>query len=258
MQIQIRRANVNDTVKMSLLCEAQGKCPLCNRALVVKRNGKNVRVFDVAHVYPLNATEHEKKILAGEELLTSNIDSEENFIALCKECHKIYDTKKTVIEYRNLVEIKKTFSKIKKLSETWDKQTLHQDIYKVAESLENLSQKSIEKNQLSYNALKLSDKKDDTFGFINEMKVSQYILNFFIPIRNSLISLEKEERAKSMFICSQVKSYYVLLYMEGFNQADIFEKMCEWFMTNTGINERTKAEVLVSYFIQNCEVFSEC
>ncbi len=65
----------------------QGACPLCSRNLVIKKGGKTVRVFDVAHIYPLNATEREKKILENEEVLEVDIDSEPNFIALCKECH---------------------------------------------------------------------------------------------------------------------------------------------------------------------------
>lgn len=254
---QLRRANVTDTVKMSLLCEVQGLCPLCRRALMVKKGSKRVRVFDIAHIYPLNATEHEKHILIAEEVLSADIDCEENFIALCKECHKIYDTKKTVQEYRQLVEIKKTINKIKALSQTWDRQTLHKDIAVVARDLETLSKLDIKKTTLSFAALKLSQKKDETLGNMNEMKIEQYIRSFFAPIRESLRKLELEEKAKSLFICSQVKSYYTLLLMQGFDQSQIFEEMCVWFMTNTGIKERSKSEVLVSYFIQNCEIFSD-
>ena len=257
MSDQLRRANVTDTVKMSLLCEVQGLCPLCRRALMVKKGSKRVRVFDIAHIYPLNATEHEKYILIAEEVLSADIDCEENFIALCKECHKIYDTKKTVQEYRQLVEIKKTINKIKALSQTWDRQTLHKDIAVVARDLEALSELDIKNTTLSFAALKLSQKKDETLGIMNEMKIGQYILSFFAPIRESLRKLELEEKAKSLFICSQVKSYYTLLLMQGFDQSQIFEEMCVWFMTNTGIKERSKSEVLVSYFIQNCEIFSD-
>jgi len=255
---KLRRANVNDTVKMSLLCEVQGNCPLCRRALVVKKKGKNVRVFDVAHIYPLNATSHEIKILRNEERLSDDIDCEDNFIALCKECHKIYDTQKTVEEYRQLLEIKKSIKKIKELSETWDKQTLHKDISLVAEKLGTLTNDDIQNTQLTYEALKLSEKKDDSLGVMNEMKINQFIINFFIPIKEALKSLEIEEKAKSAFICSQVRSYYILLYMQEFNQSQIFEMICDWFMTNTGISDRSKAEVLASFFIQNCEVYSEC
>jgi len=175
LSIKLRRANVSDTVKMSLLCEVQGSCPLCNRGLLVKRKSKNVRVFDVAHIYPLNVTEHEKHILRDEELLSKEIDCEENFIALCKECHKIYDTQKTVKEYRQLVEIKETINKVKILTQTWDKQTLHKDIAIVANEIGNLNNNEIRQTELSFDALKLADKKDNTFSIPNEMKVSQYI-----------------------------------------------------------------------------------
>lgn len=255
---KLRRANVNETVKMSLLCEVQGNCPLCRRALVVKKDNKNVRVFDVAHIYPLHATEHEVKILTGEELLSADVDCEENFIALCKECHKIYDTQKTVSEYKQLVEIKKAINKVKVLSETWDKQTLHADISLVAEKVGSLDETEIIETELSYKALKLNQKKDSSLGLINEMKISQFIIKFFVPIREALRYLEMQEKAKSAFICSQVRSYYILLYMQEFNQSQIFEKICDWFMINTGISDRSKAEVLVSFFIQNCEVYSEC
>lgn len=154
-----RRASVNDTVKMSLLCEVDGSCPLCRRDLVVKKNKKNVRVFDVAHIYPLNATDHELAILKGEVRLSNDIDCEENFIALCKECHKIYDTKKTVQEYRQLVEIKKEINKIKELSKLWDRQTLHKDILIVAEKIGSMDERSLDNTKLSYDALKVSDKK---------------------------------------------------------------------------------------------------
>lgn len=252
------RGNVNDTVKMSLLCEVNGSCPLCRRDLLVKKKGKNVRAFDVAHIYPLHPTPHEEKILEGEALLSEHIDSEANFIALCKECHKIYDTQKTVEEYRQLVAIKNEINKIKELSILWDKQTLHKDISVVANKIGLLDAMSIKNTLLSYDALKLSDKKDETFGIINEIKVSQFILSFFFPIKEALKDLERQEKAKSAFICSQVRSYYVLLLMKGFNQDQIFEKMTDWFMTNTGITDRSKSEVLVSFFIQNCEVYSKC
>lgn len=252
-----RRASVSDTIKMSLLCEVQGLCPLCKRALITKAAGKKiVRVFDVAHIYPLNATEHEKKILAGEELLTDDIDSEQNLIALCKICHKIYDTKKTTEEYRRLVYIKRQIEKNKDVLEIWDKQTLHKDICRVASTIGAMKASEIKETELSLSALKVSDKTDESFDVINLIKVNAFVLKYFVPIRESLKLLESEEKAKSDFICIQVKSFYLILKMKNYSQNDIFEKMCEWFMTNTGINERSKAEVLVSYFIQNCEVFS--
>ncbi|GAA0785572.1 hypothetical protein GCM10009193_13970 [Shewanella aestuarii] len=256
---KLRRAQVTDTVKMSLLAEVQGKCPLCRKNLIKRKVSNNVpvRVFDVAHIYPLNATERELELLEDEEILCDDIDSEGNFITLCKECHKMYDTQKTVEEYRLLVEVKKTINKIRALTETWDNQTLHGDIALVAERIDQFDAKKLQNSKLSYDALKVSDKTDDTFGQLNEMKVSMFVINYFTNIKESLKRLEMERKASSLVICNQVRSYYSMLLYQGFNQSDIFEQMCNWFMVNTGINERTKAEVLVSYFIQHCEIFSD-
>ncbi len=258
MAEKLRRADVNDTVKMSLICEVCGSCPLCGRGLIGKKQKVPVRIFDVAHIYPLNPTLHELEILRGEERLSDNVDCEDNFIALCKVCHKIYDTNKTVDEYRQLVEIKKSINRIKELNGLWGGQTLHKDISLVAQRISFLDSSLLEKTRLSYDALKISEKTDSTFSVINRIKVENFVLYFFVPIKNALKDLEMQEKSKSTFICTQVKSYYALLLLQDMDQNQIFEKMTEWFMTNTGINDRSKSEVLVSYFIQNCEVYSQC
>lgn len=257
---QLRRAQVSDTVKMSLLYEVSSKCPLCRKALIKRKSQSKdpVRVFDVAHIYPLHAREHEIKLLSNEERLCEDIDSEENFIVLCKECHKIYDTRKTVEEYRYLVSVKKSCEKLRELSEVWDAQTLHKDISIVAKKITEITKEEIIKSMLSLKALKLNEKINNDFGMLNEIKVNTYITNFYMPIKENFRLLEIERKASYQFICSQVKSYYLALVMREFKQNEIFEQMVDWFMVKTGINERSKAEVLVSYFIQNCEVYSEC
>ena len=259
MSDKLPRAPVNDTVKMSLISEVDGKCPLCRRNLIQRKKDsqKPVRVFDVAHIYPLHATDSEVELLKGEDVLCDDIDSEDNFIALCKECHKIYDTQKTVEEYRKLVEVKKNIKKIRKLSESWDAQTLHKDISIIASNISKLNPQALEETKLSYKALKVSEKTNDTFGDMNEMKVNMFVVSYYTPIKESLRRLELQHKARSQFIYSQVRSYYLALLIENFNQSEIFDMMCNWFMVNTGINDKAKSEVLVSYFIQNCEIFSD-
>lgn len=255
---QLRRAQVSDTVKMSLLCEVASKCPICRKALIKKKasTASPIRVFDVAHIYPLNARSNEIELLLNEERLCDDIDSEGNFIALCKECHKLYDTEKTIDEYRYLVSVKKTCNKLRDLSELWDAQTLHKDILIIAERITSLSKDELKKSQLSLEALKLTDKVNDDFGMINEIKVSTFITKFYLPIKENFKMLELEGKASYDFICSQVRSYYLALVMNEFKQDEIYEQMVSWFMIKTGVNERSKAEVLVSYFIQNCEIYS--
>lgn len=257
MSGKLRRANVSDSVKMSLLCDVKGYCPLCGINLMRRKSsGKHVRQFDVAHIYPLNPTPHELLILKGEPLLSTDIDSEENFIPLCKPCHKTYDTGKTVEEYRQLYSIKLNIKKFEKLSEEWKGQQLLDDISIAVEAIKKTNTKNNSSQTLSYEALNLDEKTDDTFDSLTEMKVAHYITNFYPPIKQSLNQLEQEEKVRSSLIYNQVKGYYLRLLSKGFNQLEIFEHMCDWFMANKAVSERAKAEVLVSFFIQNCEVFS--
>ena len=252
------RANVNDTIKMSLLCEVHGKCPLCRKSLLKKKDKKTVRIFDVAHIYPLNPTSHEKELLKDEVRLAKDDDTEDNFIALCKVCHKIYDTNKAVKEYRQLVTIKKDAIKLRELQQTWNEQTLHEDIEQIAEKIATLDLKEIKKTQLSYAALKVKQKKDETFDVVNEIKVENYIINFYNPIKTVFKFLDEQNRYKSDVIYSQVRSYFTFLLEKQFDQNKIFELMCDWFMSTKAIEDRGKSEVLVAFFIQNCEVFKEC
>lgn len=251
------RGNVNDTSKMYLLSEVQSRCPLCNCPLIVKKTNKsNIRVFDVAHIYPLNPTEQEKQLLLNEEKITQEIDSEDNFITLCKICHKKYDTNKTVDDYRQLVAIKKEILKIKEVEGIWNNQSLHQDISIIAEKISALNTDDMQNTELSLDALSLSNKTNDTFCVPNRIKTEAYIKMYYTPIKESFKILELENKARTDFIFQQVKSYYLALKMKGLNQDEIYENMCEWFKMKTNIDKTPKAEILVSFFIQNCEIFS--
>lgn len=196
------------------------------------------------------------ELLKEEEILTSDIDSEDNLIALCKECHKVYDTQTTVEEYRALIKIKKTILKMRSFYESWGTQEIHNDILHVVNFINNLDDKDVGRIDLNYNAMVLDQKKDDTLSFINEIKIQAFIVNFFIPIREAFSRLEKDQSINSKVIFLQVKLYYEQLYSQNLNQNDIFEALCDWVMTGAKISKREKAEVLVSFFIQNCEVYS--
>ena len=86
--------------------EVDGKCPLCGKALFYKKGNASFKGYEIAHIYPLNATPAEVQVLKGEKRLSSDLNSSENLIALCVKCHKQFDKPRTIAEYRRLVAIK--------------------------------------------------------------------------------------------------------------------------------------------------------
>ncbi|MFQ2044281.1 ABC-three component system protein [Aeromonas veronii] len=55
---------------------------------------------------------------------------------------------------------------------------------------------------------------------------------------------------------SQVKTYYIKLKKQGLNQTQIFSALTDWLKNSTSHKNSEAAEILVSYFVQNCEVYS--
>ena len=54
--------------------------------------------------------------------------------------------------------------------------------------------------------------------------------------------------------CLQVRMTYINLSDMGLSQDKIFEKMVDWLQDATH-EDRNSCEVIISYFIQKCEVF---
>lgn len=250
-----KRRKVTYNEKMTLLTEVAGKCPKCNKRLMGKNNNKQIVLFEVAHIYPLNATDHQKEIFSDEKKLSEDIDSIENMIPLCFDCHKIFDTDINVEDYRELYEIKKNILIRNDLIKSWNGQLLHQDISKVVEALSNLDE--IDSNlTLSYTAVDINSKIDASLGNIYRSKVNSLITDFYLPVQNAFKNIEKEHSNSIMIIFLQIRQYYFMVSERENNQKIIFKEICEWLMHSASLNDFAKAEILVAFFIQNCEVFS--
>lgn len=250
------RRDLNDTEKMFLLSEVGGICPLCHKPLLSKKtNKKDVRVFDIVHIYPLNPTAAQLKELKNEAKLSEDLDSQDNMIPLCKICHKLYDTNLTSREYQKLFVIKKNAMEQYQLRQSWGDQQLHSDISKVVSALSNLDESNI-KPKLSYYAVDIDSKIDDTLGYLEKITIQGHIKVFYTLIYNVFKDIEQKNQASMMQIYTQVKSYYYTLLSKGHNQKEIVDGLSEWLMHSAQLDQRVKADILVAFFIQNCEVFS--
>ena len=58
-------------------------------------------------------------------------------------------------------------------------------------------------------------------------------------------------------ICSEVKAAYLSIKKMTDDQNIIFNKMVEWLKFKTQEITNDACEIVISYFIQNCEVFDE-
>ncbi len=213
-----------------------------------------IKLYEIAHIYPHSPRPHEILLLKNEELLNENVDHEDNLIALCRDCHKIFDTPRTIEGYREIVSIKRELQRLSKIKNSWFGNSIDDELNEVIIALASYSGEALE--ELSFKAMKVEHKSDDTLQVLVKLKITNNIKYFYPKIKLKFSELDKRAPYTSDTIYSQVKTYYIKLKKDGLNQTEIFGALVEWINNTTNCKNIEISEIIVSYFIQNCEVYS--
>lgn len=248
------RKKPSENIGLILFAEVDGLCPKCNKPLMSKSKSIRTKIYEVAHIYPNSPRPNEVELLKDEEILNSDVDHEDNLIALCRDCHKIFDNPRTVEGYREMVEMKKELQRISRIKNGWHDSCIDDDINNILNSLVLSSGESLV--ELSLHAMKVSDKADETLLFLTKRKIEDCVRYYYSDVKSKFAELDKVKPYSSDLIYSQVKTYYIKLKKEGHNQNQIFSALTSWLGIVTGINSVEACEILVSFFVQNCEVYS--
>ncbi|CAM3061277.1 ABC-three component system protein [Paenibacillus sediminis] len=237
-----------------LFNEVDGLCPLCNKSLMRSKNKAKVKIFEAAHIYPLNPTNEEIELLKNEERLTLDVNDLDNFIALCRECHKVFDHPRTVEEYRLLYNIKKNI-----ISRNMTKEKFHEYPmeYEIREVLLKLIGETNETNltKLQLEAHKLDDKANESLTNFTKRKIRNDITDYYLFIKEEFKQLDKEHPKSFAKIASQVRSFFTQIDSIEESQEKIYEIVTEWLSKKTQNTSKTACEIITSFFVQNCEVF---
>ena len=163
---------------MVLYNEVNGRCPICGKSLTHTKKRQIIKMFEVAHIYPANPLPEETELLKNEEYLSEDINSLDNVIAVCRICHKKFDTPRTVEEYRSWVRLKKKLLQDAKLKNTYALFNVEEEI---AEILKNLNDESLEEElvRLSYESLKIEQKANKTLPFAIKRTIKNEVVDYF-------------------------------------------------------------------------------
>lgn len=248
------RKSPTENMGLILFDEVGGICPQCTKPLMRKSNGRMTKLFEVAHIYPNSPRPHEVDLLKSEERLSDDVDGEANLIALCRDCHKIFDSPRTIDGYREMVAIKKTLQCLSNLKKGWFDNSIDDEINKVIASLASYSGEALE--ELSLEAITIDSKSDETLGSLVKIKIKNNVKYFYSEIKSKFSELDKTQPYTSDTIYSQVKTYYLKLKKQNLTQPQIFSALTDWIKNSTDCKNTEASEIMVSFFIQNCEVYS--
>jgi C-terminal domain 11 of the ABC-three component (ABC-3C) systems/HNH endonuclease len=249
-----KRVTYTPAQNIFLVGQVNGICPLCAEPLFYKKRGKSYKNYEIAHIYPLNPTKEEINLLADEKRLSEDVNDEDNVIPLCDGCHTKFDKPRTVEEYRMLVGIKKRINNIHKQKNIWKQYKIEDEIAKIIDVLYTELDFD-DKCEIIFKAKKVDEKLNDSMTNPTKRKIKNNVQDYYIIIRDKFASLDHEKPDLSEIISCQIKTYYLKQKIMGLNQQQIFDNIVSWIHEKTKAETLDSAEILTSFFVQNCEVF---
>lgn len=241
---------------IELLDEVDQKCPLCNKLLIKKLKTNTIYSCRTTNIYPDNLPDEIEKDFLAVFPLDGTKDDKVNKICLCDNCHNDYVYHPTITTFAKLCRIKKQIIRNSTFSEIATAQ-LDSQIIEVLENLKTcdanidlikelrLKPLEIKNKILPKNTLLMSSIKND-----NEL--------YYNYIRDYLSQLDSY-RKPFTYIALQVQICFDKLSEITDDQEEIFNKLVDWILHSQALssNYQTAAHIVISFFVQNCEVFNE-
>lgn len=249
-----KRKSFSIAQNIALVTQVNRICPLCDTPLFYMKNGKSYKKYEIAHIYPLNPKSDEIQLLKDEERLSENLNHEDNLITLCGICHDKLDKPRTLEEYKHLIKIKKSLIKISEQHDLWQQYKIDDDISKVIESLytEDIPNVGCD---IDFIPKKVDRKLNDSISKPTKRQIKYHVADYYILIKNKFKSIDEIHPGSANLISTQIKSFYLEQNRLKLSQQDIFANIVDWIHTKTHPETNDAAEIIASFFIQNCEIF---
>lgn len=175
----------------------------------------------------------------------------ENLIALCPSCYNRYITGSTDEQMQRLKSIKKNLIADYEAKETVSMQKVEDGIRRVLEKIPKLPVP--ENVDLNYDPVTLRQ-KISADNLMLYLKAKTNVNVYYSTVQDAFTQLNAEGVLRYHPFCLQVRMLYLTLDDKGYTQNKIFDEMVNWLQTVTN-EDRSSCEVIISYFVQKCEVF---
>ena len=231
--------DLKDHYGIQLLSETNQHCPNdgCLKPLYINSGDKYAFNYTIVQINP-NHPRH-------------TID---NLIALCPECASKYMLDTTPNKIERMENIKLRLSSYKDAFNSLDNIKLVDGIERVLHKISEITL-TYNTSTLNYTPTNIKNKMDGT-NFSLYIKIQSYINHFYIEVESIFKQLELEGQLNYEMLCQQIKYQYTSLSQQGLTQCQIFNQLVTWFSEITN-EDTTPCEVVVSFFVQKCEVFND-
>jgi hypothetical protein len=241
-----------------LLMEAKGICPSCGAKLVNKKSNTALPEFVVVQIVPPTANRTADKtlpVLADLAIGISDYDALDNKILLCVSCANKYVAHTSRDECTALIDTKGKLVRLYAASLAMEKIALEDEIEQVLRRIASATEFDLS-IKLNYDVLRLKDKIPAT-NVPLLIKAKGYVVEYYRFIESIFSDLEREGKLFSRVFASGVKHGFEVLNAKGLTHDEIYAQLVDWFQNQSGTRNNVACEIIVAFFVQNCEVFNE-
>lgn len=129
---------------------------------------------------------------------------------------------------------------------------LEKGISGVIGKIQKLKEKDLE--QASLDPKEIKQKIDPDVSFVLYKTVNNYVTTYFVKIKEIMMSMDKRNEIDYESVQDQMHAIYRKLKKANKSNEEIFNEITEK-IHKVSLRDNIYCQIVVSYFIQNCEVF---
>lgn len=219
-----------------LINEANHVCPFpgCGRSLVVTNAGKATNSYNVGLI--------DKK----------KAPTVENLLALCPHCYAIYSIDDNAKICKELNSVKKILVAHQQSIQLLDDLPLEKGIVGVISKVKNLKEKDLADASLDPKEIKQKLKPADNMALY--ITVNTYVTTYYVKLREIMMNADKRGDIDYDEVQDQMHAIYKRLKKAKKTKVEIFNEIAQK-IHKVSLQEDIFCQIVVSYFIQSCEVF---
>ncbi len=239
-----------------LLNECGMKCPICGKRLVENKKGIPLSRYIVTPIFPYGMDIIKQSEFRDICPPADDLESTDNKILLCRTCAEDYLVSPTKEEYEFLYK--------KKNQQVWDLQmrdkaddiAVEQGIRQILDAFSSSTEQPIPIDRTKWEAYRV-DKKIPEDNFNLRERITFWVLHYYRYLEQQFKQEERTRKLRFRKIQNEVSQCFETYDEENLSQERIFEYLVKWLEAKTDCHNRDALEAMISFFVQNCEVFYE-
>ncbi len=247
--------NQDKQLEAALIQESNGKCAFCSKRLTTIKRGALITCAEVTRITPVAINSVERLTYEKSGITLPEAGSADDYIALCKDCSSAYLHDSSSGKVKRALKAKDRLKTRQIALDRLDRVPIEDEI---AEAIEKLcGVKQGEATALRMDALALCNKISAKEPLLKD-RISNDVAKYYRFIEDNFRRLSDTLNLNfDTLIAAQVNMAFESIRTIDDNQSVTYQLLVDWLQEKTGSRSREACEILISFFVQNCEVFDE-